>query len=197
MKPGEALQIVALAARATLEQGGVVAFATESSYGLGVDPRNARGVEAIRRIKGRQRGKPLPVVGASVEQLCELPIDPQAPELAWAAERWPAALSVLLPLTAPLAASAGESRVAARVPDRPSLRELLTALGTPLTATSANATGSPPLLDPREVATWLEASGELYCLADEGSTPGGPPSTLVEIRNGTPRVLRAGRVRVD
>lgn len=196
MKTDEARQIVALAARATLEQGGVIAFATESSYGLGVDPRNRTGVETIYRLKGRERGKPLPVVAASLEQLCDLPIDPLSPELAWGAQRWPAALSVLLPLIAPLAASDGGDCVAARVPDRPSLCEFLAAIGTPLTATSANAAGAPPLLDPRQVASWLEASGELYCLVDEGPAPGGAPSTLVELRDGELRILRAGRVHV-
>ena len=62
--------------RALLARGGVLAFPTESSYGLGADPRNPAGVETIYRIKGREAGKPLPVVVAGREQLADLGIDP-------------------------------------------------------------------------------------------------------------------------
>ena len=87
---------------AALAAGGVLAFATESSYGLGVDPRDPRGVEAIYRLKGRELGKPLPVVAADVPQLLALGVDPDAEALAWATPRWPAAITVVLPLAAPL-----------------------------------------------------------------------------------------------
>ena len=197
MKPEEARRIVALAARATLDQGGVVAYATESSYALGVDPRSRTGVEAVLRIKGREEGKPLPVVAADTDQLRMLPLAPGSAALAWGASYWPAALSVLLPLQSPLPASRGAETVAVRIPDRPSLRDLLSAIGLPLTATSANPSGSPPLVDPRAVGAWLEQSGALYCLVDEGILPGGAPSTLVELVDGRPRVLRQGPVRVD
>lgn len=188
---------VAAAARRVLEAGGVVAFATESSYGLGVDPRSEAGVEAIFRLKGRERGKALPVVAANVEQLLALGVDAGCEALAWARPRWPAALSVLLPLARPLPATAGLRTVAARIPARPPLVALLAALGTALTATSANPTGAEPMTDPAALARWLAETGETVHLVDEGRAPGGPPSTLVEIVQGSTRVLRKGRVIVD
>lgn len=185
------------AAERCLARGGVVAFATESSYGLGVDPRSAAGVEAIYRLKGRERGKPLPVVASDVGQLLDLGVEPGSEALAWARARWPAALSVLLPLREPLPAGASGSTLAARIPARASLRELLAALGTALTATSANPSGEPAISDPARLRRWLEASGEPFHLVDEGAAPGGPPSTLVEIVQGVPHVLREGAFRVD
>ena len=68
-------------AAALLARGGVLAIPTESSYGLGADPRNPAGVEAVYRIKGRDAGKPLPVVVAGLEQLAGLGIDPGLPIL--------------------------------------------------------------------------------------------------------------------
>ncbi len=184
-----------------LAAGGVLAIPTESSFGLGVDPRDRAGVEAVYRLKCRDHGKPLPVVAANVAQLLALGVDPAAEALAWATPRWPAAITVVLPLlapplapnAAPLAASAGEPTLAARIPAHAGLRQLLGELGHALTATSANPSGEPPLTDPKDVHDWLAASGEKFLVLDDAPTAGGPPSTLVEIREGQVHVLRKGR----
>lgn len=178
---------------ATLARGGLLAIPTESSYGLAVDPRDAAGVEAIFRLKGRERGKPLPVVVAGRAQIEALGVATEAPALAWAEARWPAALSVLLPLRAPLPASGGESTLAVRVPAHAGLRGLLEALGRPLTATSANPSGGEPYLDPVALTAWLAAAGADACVVEGGVLSGGAPSTLVEWRPQGARVLRAGR----
>jgi len=185
------------AARATLAAGGVLAFATESSYGLGVDPRSAAGVEALYRLKGRERGKALPVIAADLAQIEALGVAAEAPALLWAKARWPAALTVVLPIVRPLPASAGGATIAVRVPARETLRGLLLALGTALTATSANPSGGEPISDPTALADWLSRSGERFHLIDEGVAPGGDPSTLVELAGGAPKVLRQGSYRVE
>ncbi len=185
-----------MTAAEVLSAGGVLAIPTESSYGLGVDPRDPRGVEAIYRLKGRERGKALPVVAADVAQLLALGVDPASAALAWAAPRWPAALTVVLPLAAPIPASAGAPTVAARIPAHEGLRRLLGELGHALTATSANPSGEPPLTRPNEVRAWLAASGEEFFVIDDGPTAGGPPSTLVELRDGEVVILRKGRNEV-
>lgn len=178
------------ALRDTLRRGGILAIPTESSYGLGVDPRNANGVQAVFEVKRRDGGKPLPVVVAGVEQLPALGVDPADPAVAPFVPLWPAPLSVLAPLRAPLPAAAGANRLAVRVPDHAALRRLLVELG-PLTATSANRSGEPPVLDPLALEPML--AGVDAVVVDGGVLPGGPPSTLVEWTADGPRVRRAGR----
>jgi len=185
------------AVREVVERGGVVAFPTESSFGLGVDPLDARAVERLFALKGRTPEKALPVVAATVEALAVLGVVAGSPELAWGVARWPAALSVVVPLAAPIAASGGRRDLAVRIPAEPRLRELLVALGRPLTATSANASGEPALLEPAEVAAWLRARGADAVVVGDRSAPGGAPSTLVAFAGGRPRVLRPGPVPIS
>jgi L-threonylcarbamoyladenylate synthase len=181
--------------RALLARGGVVAIPTESSYGLGADPWNPVGIEAIYRIKGRERGKPLPVVVAGLGQLpslgINLGIDPDLNIVKPLFAHWPGPLTVVLPLAKPLPAAAGERSLAVRVPGHEGLRELLAAIGHGLTATSANRSGGEPVLDPAELPGLL--AGEDAMIVDGGVLPGGPPSTLVAIGEEGLVVLRAGR----
>lgn len=174
-----------------LARGGILAFPTESSYGLGADPRNPGGVEAIYRIKVREAGKPLPVVVAGREQLADLGVDPNLYIVGCLLKHWPAALSAVLPIGRPLPAAAGTGTLAVRVPDHEGLRHLLEELGHGLTATSANRSGEEPILDPAGLAELL--AGEDAMVVDGGVLPGGPPSTLVAIERERLVVLRAGR----
>ena len=180
-----------------LARGGVLAFPTESSYGLGADPRNPAGVEAVYRIKVREAGKPLPVVVSGREQLADLGVDPNLYIVECLLEHWPAPLSGVLPIARPsplLPASAGTGTLAVRVPDHEQLRGLLAEIGHGLTATSANRSGEEPILDPAEAARWLAGvAGQDAVLVDGGVLPGGPPSTLVAIEGERLVVLRAGR----
>jgi L-threonylcarbamoyladenylate synthase len=183
---------------ALLARGGVLAIPTESSYGLGADPRNRNGVEAIYRIKGREPRKALPVVVAGLAQLADLGIDPDLSILKPLSSCWPGPLTVVLPIARPLRrlpAAAGEATLAVRVPGHDGLRELLAALGHGLTATSANRSGEAPVLDPEGAAELL--AGEDAVVVDGGVLPGGPPSTVVAIEEGGPVVLRTGRFPVD
>jgi L-threonylcarbamoyladenylate synthase len=177
--------------RDLLARGGIVAFPTESSYGLGVDPWNPAGVEAIYRIKEREAGKPLPVVVAGRDQLAGLGIDPDLNIVKRLFAFWPAPLTAVLPVARPLPASAGTRTLAVRVPDHEPLRELLAALGHGLTATSANRSGEAPIVDPAALADLL--AGEDAMVVDGGVLPGGPPSTLVAIEGERVVVLRSGR----
>lgn len=179
-----------------LARGALVAIPTESSYGIAVDPTDVAAVESVFRLKGRSASKALPVVGATVASFTALGVDPADPALAWARPRWPSALTVVVALRQPIAASGGESSLAVRVPGHGGLRELLGALGRPLTATSANASGEASLVDPADVARWLGAAGVDALVVDGGRLPGGAPSTIVAWRDGRPHVVRPGRVRI-
>jgi L-threonylcarbamoyladenylate synthase len=184
--------------RVLLARGGVLAIPTESSYGLGADPRNPAGVEAVYRIKGREAGKPLPVVVADLGQLAGLGISPDLPILERLSACWPGPLTAVLPLRRPvpaLPAAAGGATLAVRIPGHERLRELLAALGHGLTATSANRSGGEPVLDPATAAELL--AGEDAMVIDDGVLPGGAPSTLVAIEETGPVVLRTGGFSVE
>ncbi|MEM7354932.1 MAG: Sua5/YciO/YrdC/YwlC family protein [Acidobacteriota bacterium] len=180
--------------RRLLAAGGVLAIPTESSYGLAADPRSERGVAAIFAIKGREPRKPLPVVAADVEQVLALGIDANCGSLQAVAPLWPAPLTVLLPIAEPLAAAAGGATLAVRIPAHRRLRLLLGELGLALTATSANRSGDPPILEPRALEPLLERSA---IIVDDGSLSGGPPSTLVDWPDGEMQILRQGAYRHD
>ena len=177
---------------ALLRGGGVAAIPTETFYALATDPRNAVGVERILRAKGRlESQKPLLVLFSEPAQLEGLGVTAPAGGLERYLRLWPAPLTVLLRISHPLPAAAGEARLAVRVPDHEKLRELLSALGNGLTATSANRSGGEPALDPSAAAALL--AGEDAMVIDGGVLPGGPPSTLAAIEGGWPVVLRKGR----
>lgn len=169
---------------ALLGRGGVLAIPTESSYALAVPPGNAAGVAAIYRLKGRDRGKPLPVVIGGLEQLAGLGIAPDLPILKLLSAFWPGPLTAVLPIAGAGAAgappaAAGTGTLAIRIPGHPQLLDLLSRLGHGLTATSANRSGGEPVLDPRQAAALL--AGQQAMVVDGGRLPGGPPSTLVAL----------------
>jgi L-threonylcarbamoyladenylate synthase len=190
-RPGDPVEPL----RSLVARGGVLAIPTESSYGLGADPRNPVGVEAIYRIKERERGKPLPVVVADLGQLRDLGIDPGLPILEALSACWPAPLTAVLPVAWPLPAAAGEPTLAVRIPAHDGLRRLLAELGTGLTATSANRSGEAPVLDPEGAAELLAGADAI--VVDGGVLPGGLPSTLVAIEASGPVVLRTGSYPVE
>jgi L-threonylcarbamoyladenylate synthase len=190
-RPGDPVEPL----RSLVARGGVLAIPTESSYGFGADPRNPVGVEAIYRIKERERGKPLPVVVADLEQLRDLGIDPRLPILEALSACWPAPLTAVLPIERPLPAAAGEPTLAVRIPAHESLRRLLAELGHGLTATSANRSGEAPVLDPEGAAELLAGADAI--VVDGGVLPGGPPSTLVAIEASGPVVLRTGSFPIE
>lgn len=159
----------------------VAAIPTETFYALAVPSADVRALACLFALKRRAPDKAVPVVAASLAQvatLVELP-RPWRDRLAGA---WPAPLTVVLP------AHRGGT-LAVRVPAHALVRALLERLG-PLTATSANLAGGPPATTPAEVEGAL---GEhLVLLLDGGATPGGLPSTLLDLTTAPPRLLRPG-----
>jgi L-threonylcarbamoyladenylate synthase len=178
--------------RALLAAGGVAAVPTETFYGLAANPKSEGGVERVFQAKGRDDGRPLPVLFGAREQLEHLGVSAPRELLDRLFLIWPAPLTVVLPIERPIAASRGLSTLAVRMPGSRALILLLESIGA-VTGTSANVSSEPPLDDPDAVAAAFEARLDL--LVDGGKTPGGKPTTLIDATVEPPAVLREGAHR--
>jgi L-threonylcarbamoyladenylate synthase len=179
-----------------LQRGGVIAYPTDTLYGLGADPRRPEAVDRLFAIKGRPAGMAIPLIATDRAQAeAAGSFDAVAARLADAF--WPGPLSVVVPAAATMApAVLGEGgTVALRVPAHAIARELAAGLGFAITATSANRSGAPATAEPSEVAASL--GGVIDLLVDDGAAAGGPPSTIVAIDRGVPRLVRAGAIAWD
>jgi len=178
-----------------LAAGGVIAFPTDTLYGLAVDPRRDDAVEKLLALKGRDRTAALPMVAADVAQARGAgrfgPL-----ELRLAAAFWPGPLSIVVPALPAVsrAALGGGTTVAVRVPAHAIARALAAAFGFCVTATSANPSHLPPAESADRVA---ETLGGVDFLIDGGSTPGGAPSTIVSVGDEGPVLVRAGAIAWD
>lgn len=173
-----------------LRAGGVVAYPTDTLYGLAVDPTSAAAVETLFDLKGRDASSAIPLIAASLEQVaawCHL----SSASRTLAEVFWPGPLSLICdaPATIVPAVHAGFGTVAIRVPAHPVARALASAWGAPLTATSANRSGEPAADRPEALAGIVD---DRLLLIDAGRTSGGAPSTIVDARTSEPRLVRAG-----
>jgi L-threonylcarbamoyladenylate synthase len=179
-----------------LRGGGVVAYATDTLYGLAVDPRSPAAVARLFAVKARQPGHAIPLIAANLDQAEQAAtFDPVARRLA--AAFWPGPLSLVLDARAGLdeAVLAGDRSIAIRVPGSTVARGLAAAFGGCITATSANLSGRPSATEPDEVSP--ELAGRIDLLLDTGPAPGGAPSTIIDTREGSLRLVRAGAVAWD
>lgn len=179
-----------------LRDGGVVAYPTDTLYGLAVDPRRHDAVEKLFLVKGRSPNVAIPLIGGSLEQATEVAVFGEG-ERRLASAFWPGPLSIVAPAR-PIVSGlvlGGGGTVAVRVPAHPVASALALAFGFCITATSANLSGEPGSADPEAVARSL--SERVDCLIDAGSAPGGLPSTIVELRDGAPVLIRAGAIAWD
>ncbi|MGB3904488.1 MAG: L-threonylcarbamoyladenylate synthase [Anaerolineae bacterium] len=177
-----------------LKAGGLVAFPTDTVYGVGAHAFLPRAVESIYRAKGRPLNKAIPLLLHSAESLPQVARD-ITPEVWVLTENfWPGGLTVVLhrkPVV-PDIVTAGGSTVAVRVPDHPFTLRLIQAVGAPLAATSANLTGHPDPQTAQEVMEYLE--GRIALILDGGRCPGGIPSTVIDLTKTPPVVVRPGAI---
>ncbi len=179
-----------------LAEGGLVAFPTDTVYGVGAHAFQSDAVERIYTAKFRPRDKAIPILLAQADDLAL--VAEGITETAWLlAERfWPGGLTLVLPKRAnvPDVVSAGGPTVAVRVPDHPVPLALIAALGAPLAATSANLSGHPSPVTAQEVEAKL--GGRIELILDGGRCPGGVPSTVLDLTTDPPAILRAGAIGV-
>lgn len=178
-------------AAAALAAGELVAFPTDTVYGLGARAFDPAAVAAIYVAKERPAEKGIPVLLADAADLGVVALGLSGPAEALAAAFWPGALTLVVARRPELPEIVSATpTVAVRVPDHAVTRALIRAAGVPLATTSANRSGEPSLLAAEDVVAALGA--RIPWIVDGGRAPGGVPSTIVDCSREPPRVLRHG-----
>ena len=179
-------------AAAVLKDGGVIAYPTETFYGLGVDATNVKAVERLFSVKGRDFKNPIPVVVGNIAQLDQVVTDVPTPAQELIARHWPGPLTLVFGAAPviPDRLTAGTGKIGVRISGHAIARLLAEQLGGPLTSTSANRSGQKECVIAQDV---MEKMGDdLDLIIDGGAAPGGKGSTTLDITQTPPVVLRAG-----
>ena len=182
-------------AAAALRRGEVVAYPTETFYGLGVNALDELALARLRHLKGRDANKPISVLvagAAMLDRLCQ-PLSARAKALI---ERfWPGPLTLVLParddLPTPLVS---DGCVAVRESPHPTALALVASFGGPVTATSANPAGEPPATTPESVEEMFPGRCRVI---HGGPTTGGAPSTVARVRGDRLEILRPGVIYIE
>ena len=175
-----------------LHEGKLVAFPTDTVYGLGALAFDGKAIESIYAAKARPVEKAIPVLISDLDQLDQVGMD--IPEMArkLAFRFWPGPLTILIPKRRDLPESvSATTTVGVRVPNHAVARTLLRAAG-PMAVTSANISGEQSPVTAEEV--YQQLGGRIPLIIDGGRTPGGVPSTLVDCTTPEPKILRQGPI---
>jgi L-threonylcarbamoyladenylate synthase len=179
-----------------VKSGGIVAFPTDTVYGLGADPCNERAVEKIFRVKRRSQKVPLPLLLSEKHDLTR--VASVVPEIAWRlVEHFiPGGLTLVLKKSSwvPATVTAGGDTVAVRVPDHYIPLALIKGLGTPVIGTSANLSGAPNPISAEDV--YRQLGEEVDFIVDGGKCPGGVESTVIDVSGAVPIIVREGAVSI-
>jgi L-threonylcarbamoyladenylate synthase len=179
---------------AVLKNGGVIAFPTETFYGLGADARNEAAIGKIFGIKGRHFKNPILVVIGDRGQLEAFAADIPAQARKLMGRFWPGPMTIVFraaPSVSPKL-TAGSGKIGIRLTSHPIAMEISKRLGGPVTATSANLSGEPECSSAFEALSQLE--GKLDGVIDGGHSPGGKGSTIVDVTVYPPKILREGMI---
>ena len=194
--PAVGAETAALAAE-TIKKGELVAIPTETVYGLGADGLNPEAVAKIFAAKGRPQDNPLILHIAEakdMEKFCH-----SIPESAWilAEKFWPGPLTMVLPARdiVPKCTTAGLPTVAVRCPDCAITRDIIRAAGVPVAAPSANISGKPSTTTAEHV--YHDHNGKIPLIVDGGPCRVGVESTIIDLSDGTPRLLRPGGITLE
>ena len=185
INPGQPEEALIKRAARILCDGGLVAFPTETVYGLAADATNPQAIERLNQVKGRPPDKPYSIHLRDAGQIREFvsEVSPLAQRLI--EQFWPGPLTIVMP------AKAG-SPVGFRVPDHPVAQAFLRQCQRSVVAPSANRSGFPPPTDGKEVVRALD--GQCDCLLDAGPTPLGRESTVVSVVGNRLEILREGAI---
>ena len=176
-----------------LKDGGVVAFPTDTVYGVGVDPLQPQAVRKLYRIKGRPDNKPIAILVGSIEDVERVAQSPSKTFSRLADRFWPGGLTLILEaLDLPPEITAAGSTVGVRMPNHPLTLELLREFGGPIATTSANRSGKDPAISANEVDAQL--GDRVNLIVDGGDTITKVASTVLDLSASPPRILRHGGI---
>ena len=175
-----------------LKQGELVAFPTDTVYGVGALVDNSQAIAQLYAVKGRTEEKAIPILLSDPAQLELVTLDASEMALRLARRFWPGALTLVLPKHPSLPEEIStQPTVGVRMPDHPVALGLMRLSG-PLAVTSANLSGGANAVTAQEVLEQL--GGRIPLILDGGQTPGGSPSTVVDCTGAEPRILRQGPI---
>ncbi len=190
IKPGDSFEPL----KEVFKNGGVLAFPTETFYGLGVDPFDSSAVERLFALKGRSQKNPFSLIIKDRAML--LRVVSRIPSIAEGLMKrfWPGPLTIIFEAHKSIGAQlAGDTgTIAVRVSSSEVCAKLLSTLGSPITATSANPSGKTPASTPEEVLGFF--NGDIGVLIDGGKLPGRLGSTIVDVTTGKIKIIREGEI---
>jgi tRNA threonylcarbamoyl adenosine modification protein (Sua5/YciO/YrdC/YwlC family) len=192
----EEREVAVEAASHALQRGDLVVLPTDTVYGIAADAFDADAVQELLDAKGRGREMPPPVLVSSATTLDALAVKVPTWARALVEEFWPGALTLVCHAHTSLQWDLGDTRgtVAVRMPDHPLALEVLERTG-PLAVSSANLTGEPAALDADRAEEML--GDDVEVLLDDGTSPGGEASTIVDVTCTPGRLLRAGAISLE
>ena len=182
---------------ALLKAGKVVAFPTDTVYGVGADAFNEEAVQRIFTIKRRDLDKPLQVLIAHRSDLQTIARNQSEILDRLASECWPGPLTLVMRAKRdfPCRVRCGRDTIGVRMPANIIALKLIEAFGAPIAATSANISGFPDPVNAEEVKEYL--GGKVHAILDGGPTPGSVPSTVLDISVYPPVILRQGKLAAE
>lgn len=177
-----------------IRAGGIIAFRTDTFYGLGADPLNAKAVNQIKQLKGREEGKPILLLISDMEYVDRF-VARATSFKEIAARYWPAPLTFIghARPDLPFDLTAGSGSIGLRLPDDEDVRALVRMCGGALTATSANVSGSEPARSAQEVGKYFPRGVDL--IIDSGPVTATGASTVVDISGEKPKLIREGAIK--
>lgn len=178
-----------------LRHGYPVVFPTDTVYGVGVMPFDEAAIERLYAVKGRPADKGIPILLSGEADLEKVagPVPPEARELI--DHFWPGPLTLILPRLAGLPdAISPNANIAVRIPDHPVARALIREAGGAVATSSANLSGMEPALS--GAAALAALRGVVAAVLDDGPSPGGRPSTIIDCSGARPIILREGSLSV-
>lgn len=178
----------------TLKQGGVIVYPTDTFYGLGANCFSGKALQRVYRIKKRQPGKPFPVLISNLNMVMRLAAEMPSAFAPITAKFWPGPLTLVVKAASGLPAELVGAKwtIGIRLPAVPWLRELIRRAGFPLVATSANISGEGEIDSAEEAIRQFKNKVDL--IVDAGRTPGGRPSTVLDLTRKRPVILREGAI---